>query len=207
MSNGKSQYADTVMYSTGRLPYTWDIGLETAGIETCAKGAIAVDEFSTTSCDNIFAVGDVTNRVNLTPVAIQEGHAFADTVYGNNPRPSDHRYVASAVFSQPAIGTVGLTEQEARDLFDSVRIYKSRFSPMRHTLSGRNEKMMVKLIVDDATDQVVGCHIVGPDAAEILQGFAVAVKAGLTKAQFDATIGIHPTSAEELVTLRVAISE
>lgn len=207
MSNGVSQYADIVMYSTGRIPYSWDLGLDAAGVETDEKGAIRVDEYSTTSRDNIFAVGDITNRMNLTPVAIHEGHAFADTVYGNNPRPSDHRYVPSAVFSQPSIGVVGLTEQDARELYAAVRIYKSQFRPMKHTLSGRDEMMMVKLVVDDATDQVVGCHIVGPDAAEIVQGFGVAVKAGLTKSQFDATIGIHPTSAEELVTLRVAEGE
>lgn len=207
MSNGETQFASTVMYSTGRIPYTWDLGLESAGIETDADGAIPVDEFSTTRCKTVFAVGDVTNRMNLTPVAIHEGHAFADTVYGKIPRPSDHRYVPSAVFSQPAIGVVGLSEQDARDLYAGIRVYKSIFRPMKHTLSGRDEMMMVKLVVDDATDQVVGCHIVGPDAAEIVQGYAVAVKAGLTKAQFDATMGIHPTSAEELVTLRVAESD
>jgi len=207
MSNGDTRYADVVMYSTGRVPYTWDLGLETAGIEADGIGAIPVDEFSTTSCENIFAVGDVTNRLNLTPVAIHEGHAFADTIYGDMPRPCDHRYVPSAVFSQPPIGVVGLSEEQARELYARVRVYKSRFKPMKHTLTGRDEMMMVKLIVDDATDQVVGCHIVGPDAAEIVQGFGVAVKARLTKSQFDATMGIHPTSAEELVTLRVAESD
>jgi len=207
LSNGESRPVDLVMYCTGRVPYTWDLGLEAAGIEADANGAIPVDEFSTTSCENIFAVGDVTNRINLTPVAIHEGHAFADTVYGDMPRPCDHRYVPSAVFSQPAIGVVGLSEEEARELYAAIRVYKSRFKPMKHTLSGRDEMMMVKLIVDDATDQVVGCHIVGPDAAEIIQGFGVAVKARLTKSQFDATMGIHPTSAEELVTLRVAESD
>ncbi len=206
-SKGETHFANIVMYSTGRVPYTRDLGLEAAGIEANNNGAIPVDEFSTTACDNIFAVGDVTNRLNLTPVAIHEGHAFADTIFGEKPRPCDHRYVPSAVFSQPAVGVVGLSEEEARELYAGIRVYKSTFSPMKHTLSGRNEKMMVKLVVDDATDQVVGCHIVGPDAAEIVQGFGVAVKARLTKSQFDATMGIHPTSAEELVTLRVAESD
>ncbi len=207
LTGDKRLTVDQVMYCTGRRPYTGDLGLEKAGVATNAGGAIEVDEFSRTSADNIFAVGDVTDRINLTPVAIHEGHAFADSEFGNAPRPVDHRFVPSAVFSQPPVGSVGYGEQEAGDFFGRIRVYQSAFRPMKDTLSGRDGKMLMKVIVDAATDRVVGCHVVGPDAPEIVQGFAVAVKNGLRKTQWDATIGIHPTAAEELVTLRQPVNE
>ncbi len=200
--DGSECQADQVMFATGRQPYTWDLGLDQAGIETDAKGAIPVDADSRTCQPHIFAVGDVTNRINLTPVAIREGHAFADTEFGNMPRQADHALVPSAVFSQPPIGTVGYTEQQAKDKFGRLRVYQSSFRAMKHTLTDIQEKTFMKMIVDDASNVVVGLHIIGVDAAEIVQGFAVAVKAGLTKDHFDATVGIHPTSGEELVTLR-----
>jgi glutathione reductase (NADPH) len=161
-----------------------------------------VDELSCTSVDHIYAVGDVTSRVNLTPVAIYEGHSFADTVFGGRRRPVNHEYIPSAVFSQPPVGTVGYSEEDAQHHIGPIDIYLSEFRPMKHTLSGRQEKMLMKLVVERANQQVVGVHIVGPDAPEIVQGFAVAVKSGLTKERFDCTIGIHPTAAEELVTMR-----
>ena len=170
-----------------------------------ADGTIVVTEFSRTNVDNIFAVGDVTSRVNLTPVATYEGHAFADTLFGDTRRPVNHEYVPSAVFSQPPVGTVGYSEEDAPHHIGPVDIYVSEFRPIKHTLSGRDEKMLMKLIVARASQKVVGLHVVGPDAPEIVQGFAVAVKAGLTKEQFDCTIGIHPTAAEELVTMRVPV--
>ena len=202
LTNGQNLTADRVMYCTGRTPYSGDLGLDQAGVETDRQGAIRVNEYSVTNIANIFAVGDVTNRVNLTPVALHEGHAFADTEFGDLKRSCDHRYVPSAVFSQPPVGSVGYNEHDARDLFARIRVYRSEFKAMKHTLTGRDESMLMKLIVEHDTDRVVGCHIVGPDAPEIVQGFAVAVKSGLTKRQFDATIGIHPTAAEELVTMR-----
>lgn len=200
--DGTEVEADQVMFATGRKPYTWDLGLENAGIELDRKGAIAVDADSRTAQANIFAVGDVTDRINLTPVAIREGHAFADTEFGNNPRQADHALVPSAVFSQPPIGTVGYTEQQAKDKFGRLRIYTSSFRAMKHTLSDIQEKTFMKMIVADSSNVVVGLHIIGMDSAEMVQGFAVAVKAGLSKDDFDATVGIHPTSGEEIVTLR-----
>jgi len=197
---------DTVMMATGRAPYTDDLGLEAAGVTTGAGRRIEVDRYSRTSVDNIFAVGDVTDRIALTPVALMEGHAFADTEFGGQDRPVDHADTPAAVFSQPPVGTVGPSEEEAREAGRDVLIYRSEFTPMKYTLSGRREKGMMKLVVDSSNDQVIGCHVVGPDAPEILQGFAVAVRAGLTKADWDRTIGIHPTSAEELVTLRQPVS-
>jgi glutathione reductase (NADPH) len=167
-----------------------------------ADGRVVVDELSCTSVGHIYAVGDVTSRVNLTPVAIYEGHAFADTVFGGKIRPVNHEFVPSAVFSQPPVGTVGYSEEEAVNHVGAIDIYLSEFRPMKHTLSGREERTMMKLVVSRASQQVVGVHIVGPDAPEIVQGFAVAVKSGLTKDRFDCTIGIHPTAAEELVTMR-----
>ncbi|MDP6343628.1 MAG: glutathione-disulfide reductase [Alphaproteobacteria bacterium] len=202
LTDGASLDTGLVMYGTGRHPNTADMGLERAGVELDENGAVVVDDWSQTSAGNIHAVGDVTNRVNLTPVAIMEGHAYADTVFGGTPRRPDHRDVPAAVFSQPGVGTVGLTEQEARQRHDVIDIYKSTFRPMKHTLSGRDEQSLMKLIVDAATDRVVGCHVVGPDAAEIVQGIGIALKCNATKAQFDATVGIHPTAAEELVTMR-----
>ena len=190
------------MYATGRAPKTANLNLESIGVELKKNGAVVVDKYSQTSVENIYAVGDVTDLINLTPVALNEGLCFADNVFGGRDRVMDHENVASAVFSQPSVGTVGLTEQEARARFGAVDIYKSTFRPLIHTLSGRDEKTMMKIIVDQASDKVVGVHMVGPEAAEIIQGLAVAVKMGATKADFDATVGIHPTAAEEFVTMR-----
>ena len=191
-----------VMYATGRNPYTAGLGLEAAGVEVDGKGAIRVDEYSQTTVENIYAVGDVTDRMNLTPVAIREGAAFAETVFNKNPVAVDHSNIATAVFSQPEIGTVGLTEAEAREQYSDVDIYKSSFRPMKYILPGREEKMMMKLIVDPKTDRVLGCHILGPDAGEMAQLLGISVKMGATKADFDATVAVHPTAAEELVTMR-----
>ena len=202
LSGGEVIEAERIMYAIGRHPYTTGLGLEHAGVETNARGAIKVDAFSKSNIDHIYAVGDVTDRVNLTPVAIREGQAFADTVFGGKPTAVDHQNVASAVFAQPEVGTVGLTEAKARDGGRAVDIYKSTFKPMKHTLSGRDEKMMMKLVVDATTDKVLGCHIVGPDAAEMAQLLGIAVKMGATKADFDATMAVHPTASEELVTMR-----
>jgi glutathione reductase (NADPH) len=201
-SDGSVGRYDQVLYATGRRPYTGALGLERAGVETGPGGEILVDEFSTSSVPHIFAVGDVTDRIALTPVALMEGHAFADTVFGNRPRAVEHANVPSAVFSQPPYAGAGITEDEARLEDRDVAIYRSEFTPMKYTLSGRAEKGLMKLIVDKQSDAILGLHVVGPDAPEIVQGFAVAIRAGLTKADFDRTIGIHPTSAEELVTLR-----
>jgi len=202
LDDGETVTVDQVLYATGRVPNVRGLGLSEVGVEMRADGRVVVDELSCTSVDHIYAVGDVTSRINLTPVAIYEGHAFADTVFGGTERPVNHEFVPSAVFSQPPVGTVGYSEEDAVNHIGPVDIYKSEFRPMKHTLSGRQEKMLMKLVVERANRQVVGVHIVGPDAPEIVQGFAVAVKSGLTKEQFDCTIGIHPTAAEELVTLR-----
>ena len=163
---------------------------------------MCVDVYSQTNIPHIYAVGDVTDRLNLTPMAIAEGHAVAETLFNNNPTRPDHMNVATAVFSHPNIGTVGLTEEEARQEYDAIDIYKSSFRALKHTLSGRDEKTFMKIIVDPKSDRVIGCHMTGPEAGEIIQGLAVAIKCQATKAQFDATIGIHPTSAEEFVTMR-----
>ncbi len=205
LDNGESLGADCVMYATGRVPNSRGLNLLKAGVEARPSGSIVVNEYSATNVPNIFAVGDITDRSNLTPVAIHEGHAFADTVFGGNPRPADHEFIPSAVFSQPPVGTVGFSEELARHHYGEVDVYRSEFRPMKHTLSGREEKTMMKLVVERSGGRVVGIHIVGLDAPEIVQGFAVAVKSGLTKARFDATIGIHPTAAEELVTMRSPI--
>lgn len=201
-SDERRERYDCVLFATGRSPYTWDLGLEQAGVHTGPGRRIEVDEWSRTSAESVFAVGDVTDRINLTPVALMEGHAFADTRFGGMKRPVDHANTPAAVFSQPPVGTVGLSEAQARDQGRKLRIFRSSFTPMKYTLAGRQEKALMKLVVDADSDQVLGCHLVGPDAPEILQGFAVALRAGLSKADFDRTIGIHPTSAEELVTLR-----
>jgi glutathione reductase (NADPH) len=193
---------DCVMYATGRAPNTKRMGLAEIGVEMRENGAIKVDEWQRTSVKNIYAVGDVTDRINLTPVAIAEGRAIAETLYNNNPIRMDHHDVPSAVFSQPPIGTVGLTEEQARKRYGEVDIYQARFKPMKNTLSGRDERTFMKLVVDARSDRVVGCHMLGPDSAEIIQGVAIAVKCGATKKQFDATVGIHPTAAEEFVTMR-----
>lgn len=202
LSGGEEASYEQVMYAAGRSPYTWDLGLDAAGVELDADGAIPVSEQSQTNVPSIYAVGDVTNRINLTPVALMEGHAFADTVFGQNPRLAQHDAVPSAVFMHPPVGTVGLTEAEALQAYPKIRVFRSKFRPLKHTLSGREEQTLMKLIVDDASDKVLGLHVIGMDAPEMTQGFAVAIKAGLTKAQFDATVGIHPTAAEELVTMR-----
>jgi glutathione reductase (NADPH) len=178
------------------------MGLEAVGVELGKGGAVKVDEWSQTNIPNIHAVGDLTDRIALTPVALMEGHAFADTVFGNLPRQPNHRDVPAAVFSQPSVGNVGLTEEQARSEIGAVDIYKSTFTPMKHTLTGNDEKTLMKLIVDSETDRVLGCHVVGPDAAEMVQGIGIALRCNATKAQFDATVGIHPSAAEELVTMR-----
>jgi glutathione reductase (NADPH) len=202
LSNGDSLEIDQVMYATGRVPLVRDLGLREIGLEFRADGRIVVDDFSQTNIEHIYAVGDVTSRVNLTPVALYEGHSFADSVFGGRTRPVNHEYVPSAVFSQPPVGTVGYSEEDALHHIGPIDVYLSEFRPMKHTLSERDEKTMMKLIVERESQKVVGIHIVGLDAPEIVQGFAVAVKSGLTKEQFDCTIGIHPTAAEELVTMR-----
>lgn len=197
--------ADVVLSATGRAPKVEGLGLENAGVKVNEKGAVMVDEWSRTSVPHIYAVGDVTDRVNLTPVALAEGHAFADTVFGKKPRQCDYRHLPWAVFSQPPASAVGLTEQQARKELgdDGVDVYVSSFSPLKHTITKRTtDRVMMKLVVDRKSDVVLGCHMVGPDAPEIIQGLAVALKCGARKAQFDATIGIHPTSAEEFVTMR-----
>ncbi|MED5396545.1 MAG: glutathione-disulfide reductase [Pseudomonadota bacterium] len=190
---------ELVMYATGRTPNSRGIGLGEVGAEIDDKGAVVVDAYSRTTVDNIYAIGDVTNRMNLTPVAIEEAMAFVNTVYGGEPTAMDYVNVPSAVFSQPPVGTVGLTEDQARER-GAIDVYMSNFRPMKYTLSGRDESSMMKIIVDRASDRVLGCHMVGVDAPEIIQGISIALKAGATKAQFDATVGIHPTAAEEFVT-------
>lgn len=192
---------DLVMYATGRAPNTKGLGLEEVGVKLNKKGAVIVDEYSKTSVDSIYAIGDVTDRVQLTPVALAEGMAFARTVFGGEPTSVSYQNIPSAVFSQPPIGTVGLTEEDARKEH-AVAIYQSRFRPMKHTLSGRDEYSVMKLIVDKESDKILGAHMMGLDAPEIVQGVGIAIKAGATKADFDATIGIHPTAAEEFVTMR-----
>jgi len=202
LSNGSKVAADKVMFAIGRRPNVMGLGIEELNIKIHEHGGIDVDDFSRTSAPNIYAVGDVTNRVNLTPVAIREGHAFADTVYGGKPTPVDHTNVPTAVFSEPEIGVVGLTELQARERLAKVDVYKTTFRPMKATLSGRNTRTFMKLLVDGGTDRVVGCHIVGPDAGELIQVVGIAVKMGATKVDFDATMAVHPTAAEELVTMR-----
>jgi len=204
---GQEIDADVVLFATGRAPNTGGIGLVEAGVTLNENGAIAVDEWSRTSVAHIYAIGDVTDRLNLTPVAIAEGHAFADTLYGGRPRKVSHADVPSAVFGQPPLASVGLTERQARAAHGAVDIYRARFRPLKSTVSGRESRSMMKLVVDRATDRVLGVHMVGEDAPEIIQGMAVAVTAGATKADFDRTIGIHPTAAEEFVTMREKVPE
>ncbi len=201
MTNHDDLEVDCVMFATGRVPNTERLGLESVGVELGERGAVKVDRFSKTNVDSIYAVGDVTDRVQLTPVAIREGHAFADTVFGNTPTAVDHACVPSAVFSHPPLCGVGLTESEARNQLGTIRVYTSDFRPMKNVLAGRNERSLYKMICDEA-GRIVGIHLLGPDSPEILQAAAVAVKAGLTKADFDATVAIHPTMAEELVLMR-----
>ena len=202
LTDGAVIAADAVMAATGRVPNTAKLGLETAGVVLDKHGAIAVDAASRTNVPAIYAVGDVTNRLNLTPVAIREGHAFADTLFGGKPIEVDHHNVPTAVFSTPEMGTVGLTEAAARKAHGEIDIYKASFRPMRHVLTGRDERMLMKLVVDAKSQRVLGVHILGPDAGEMAQLAGIAVKMGATKAQFDATMAVHPTAAEELVTMR-----
>jgi glutathione reductase (NADPH) len=199
---GQEFSADIVMYATGRKPNTKGLGLVEIGVATDANGAVVVDEWSCSNIPNVYAVGDVTDRVNLTPVAIAEGRAVAETLFNDNPIKMDHANVPSAVFSQPPIGAVGLTEEQARRQYGDVDIYMARFKPMKNTLSGREERTLMKLVVDARTDRVLGCHMLGPDAPEIMQGLAIAVKCGVSKRMFDQTVGIHPSAAEEFVTMR-----
>ena len=200
--DGSTQDTGLVMYATGRVPMTDGLGLENAGVELGAKGEVKVDAYSKTNIDNIYAVGDVTARAELTPVAIREGAAFAETVFNNNPVAVDHSIIPTAVFSQPSIGTVGLGEEAAREAGHDIDVYAAGFRPMKNTLSGNSEKTLMKLIVNKADDKILGLHIVGPDSGEMIQAFGVAITMGATKAQFDATIAVHPTAAEELVTFK-----
>ncbi len=202
LKNGENIETECVMYATGRKANTEGLGLDRAGVQLRNNGAIKVDDYNRTSQPNIFAVGDVTDRIQLTPVAIQEGHAFADMLFGGDKRLTDYKNVPSAVFSTPPIATVGLTEEEAIAQYGKVDIYDSNFKPLVHTMSGRDERSVMKLIVDTKTDVVVGCHMMGTDSPEIIQGVAIAIKCGATKSQFDSTTGIHPSSAEEFVTMR-----
>ena len=202
LSDGEVIATEEVMFAIGRRPNVAGFGLDAAGVELAENGGIAVDPYSQSSAPNVYAVGDVTNRVNLTPVAIREGHAFADTVFGNRPTAVDHVNVATAVFSEPEVGVIGMTESMARAKFPAVDVYRTTFRPLKATLSGRDTRVLMKLVVEAATDRVVGCHIVGPDAAELVQVLGIAVKMKATKADFDATMAVHPTAAEELVTMR-----
>jgi glutathione reductase (NADPH) len=202
LSGGNSLSADVVMFATGRRPNVAGMGLESAGVTLSPNGAIAVDEYSRTAVPHIYAIGDVTDRINLTPVAIREGHAFADTVFGGKKVAVDHTDVPTAVFSDPEIGVVGLTEQQARERLVKTDIYRTMFKPLKATLSGRDTTVLLKLVVDGLSGRVVGCHIVGEGAAEMIQLAAIAVKMRATKADFDATMALHPTAAEELVTMR-----
>jgi glutathione reductase (NADPH) len=206
LNGGAIVEANQILYATGRVPKTGSLGLENAGVRMDKDGAVLVNDYSKTNVDSIYAIGDCTSRMMLTPVAIAEGRAVAETLFNNNPMKPNYINVPSAVFSIPNIGTVGLTETQALQQYKKVEVYKTTFKPLKHTLSGRDERTMMKIVVDHATDKVVGCHMVGPDAGEIIQGLAVAINCGATKAQFDATIGIHPTAAEEFVTMRTTVA-
>lgn len=207
LEDGTELETDLIMYATGRAVKSRGIGLEEAGVELAPNGAIKVDDYFKTSVDSIYALGDVIDRVALTPVAIAEGMVLAGNLFKNQSRMADYEDIPTAVFSQPNIGTVGLTEAQAREKYGAVDIYASSFRPMKHTLSGSDEKTFMKLVVDRASDRVVGFHMVGPDAGETTQGVGIALKCGATKAQFDATIGIHPTAAEEFVTMREKVPD
>jgi glutathione reductase (NADPH) len=201
LSDGSVIETDQVMLALGRQPNTEGLGLDKAGVETGKIGEIVVDDYSRTNVAHIHAVGDVTNRVQLTPVAIHEAMCLIDTLYRGKPTSPDHDAIATAVFSQPEIGTVGLSEDEAGKRFDELEIFRAEFRPMRHTLSGRQERTIMKLVVDAATRRVVGAHVLGPDAGEMAQLIGIAVKAKLTKDDFDGTMAVHPSAAEELVTM------
>ena len=202
LSDNEQIMVDLAMFATGRRPNIEALGLERVGVKISQRNGIMVDPYSRTSVPNIYAVGDVTDRVNLTPVAIREGQAFADTVFGDKPTAVDHTKVPTAVFSEPEVGVVGLTEVQAVEKFGEVEIYKTSFRPMKATLSGRDTRVFMKLVVNGSNDKILGCHIVGPDAAELIQVVGIAVTMGATKADFDATMAVHPTAAEELVTMR-----
>ena len=202
LQDGRKLDSAALMFATGRAPNTQGLGLQTAGVKLGAKGEVLVDAYSKTNVDNIYAVGDVTDRANLTPVAIREGHAFADTVFGKKPVAVSHEIIPTAVFTTPEVGTVGLPEHEARAKYPKLDIYKANFRPMKHTLSGRDERMFMKLLVDGDSGRVVGCHVLGAEAGEIVQMAAIAMRMGATKADFDATMALHPSAAEELVTRR-----
>ncbi|MFP8965265.1 glutathione-disulfide reductase [Pokkaliibacter sp. CJK22405] len=204
LDNGQEMSASHVLYATGRVPNTAKLGLESAGVELDDKGAIKINDCFQTNVPSIYALGDVVDRIQLTPVALAEGTFLAHHLYGEGRPVPDYTNVASAVFSHPNIGTVGLTEEQAREKYADISVFVSEFKPMKHTLSGSDERCLMKLIVDKATDKVVGAHMIGADAGELIQGIAIALKAGATKAVFDSTIGIHPTSAEEFVTMRTA---
>lgn len=200
--DGHALEADVVMFALGREPYTQGLGLEAAGVALTETGAVKVDEYSRTNVDNIWAVGDVTDRINLTPVAIREGAAFAQTVFYDRPTTFDHDMVASAVFTQPPVGAVGLSEADARRTHGKIDIYLSKFRPMKETFHGGHQRALIKLVVEQGTEKILGCHVVGPDAPEIIQMAAIALKMGVTKPQWDSTCAVHPTLAEELVTMR-----
>lgn len=202
LSNGETVACDTVMLATGRLPNTEGLGLERAGVVLGANGRVVVDADSRSSVASIYAVGDVTDRVNLTPVAIREGHAFADYLFGSRTWSADYDMIPSAVFSTPEIGTVGLSEDAARRAHGAIDVYKTRFRPMKNVLAGRDERTLMKLVVEAATGRVLGCHVFGPDAGEIVQMAAIAMRMGATKTDFDNTMALHPSAAEEIVTLR-----
>jgi glutathione reductase (NADPH) len=201
-SDGPHQETDLILFATGRRPNTANLGLEAAGVKLAADGAVAVDKFSRSSVPSIHAIGDVTNRVNLTPVATAEGMWLARTLFRDEPHPVDHEHVPTAVFSNPNLATVGLSEEKARERYGAVDIYKTSFRALKLTLTDKHERTFMKLVVDRASQRVLGAHMIGPDAGEIIQGIAIAVKLGATKTQFDETIGIHPTAAEEFVTMR-----
>ncbi|ADJ23648.1 glutathione-disulfide reductase [Hyphomicrobium denitrificans ATCC 51888] len=202
LTGGEILEADAIMFAIGRSPNSTGLGLEAAGVKLDGEGAVVVDAGSRTTVASIYAVGDVTNRVNLTPVAIREGHAFADSVFGGKPKSVDYKMIPTAVFATPEIGTVGFSEHEARMQFGAVDIYKGSFRPMKSIIAGRDERMMMKVIVEAASDRVVGVHLLGPDSAEIAQMAAIALRMGATKSDFDQTMALHPSAAEELVTLR-----
>ena len=201
LNDGDVLFADEIMLAIGRIPNTEDLGLETAGVKTGVRGEILVDAYSRTNVGNIWAIGDVTDRVQLTPVAIHEAMCFVETAFKDNPTEPDHDCIPTAVFSQPEIGTVGLSEDEAARRFHNLEIYSASFRPLKHTLSGRQDRMLTKLVVDADTRLVLGAHVLGQDAGEMAQLLGIALKAGLTKDDFDRTMAVHPTAAEELVTM------
>jgi glutathione reductase (NADPH) len=206
LRDGSTLAADTVLQATGRRPNTAGLGLEALGVRLDERHAIVVDDSLQTSLPGVYALGDVIDRIQLTPVALAEAMMLVDRLFGSGQRRLDYELVPTAVFTHPNVATVGLTEAQARERFGDVRVFRTDFRPLKHTLSGSAERVLMKLVVDAASDRVVGLHMVGDDAGEVVQGFAVAMKAGATKAQFDATVGIHPTAAEEFVTLREPVA-